>query len=200
MDLATGEETEWANVGEAVSYGDFDEYGNFYAGGEETDLITIKPDTTFGKLGLYTADTISCVRVYDQYVYLLVKPAAPDESNPAVAIWRHKIQNADGSLSARELVLDLSEMDFEAGTQVYDFTFSDDGILFIGTDNSSPLITYNVESNEQDIFYKGILPPAAHNLVWGNGDYIYVAQGGENWSLVRIDVGGQGAPYYGRNL
>jgi hypothetical protein len=200
MDLATGEETEWANVGEAVSYGDFDEYGNFYAGGEETDLITIKPDTTFSKLGVYMADTIACVRVYDRYVYLLVKPAAPDDSNPAVAIWRHKIQNANGSLSARELVLDLLEMNFEAGTQVYDFTFSDDGILLIGTDNSSPLITYNVESNEQDIFYKGILPPAAHNLVWGNGNYIYVAQGGENWSLVRIDVGGQGATYYGRNL
>jgi hypothetical protein len=200
MNLTTGEETEWVDVAKAVSCGDFDEYGNFYAGGEETDLITIKPDSSFGKLGVYAADTISCIRVYDQYVYLLVKPVTPDENNPAVAIWRHKIQNANGSLATRQLVLDWSEMSVCAGSRVYDFTFSGDGIMFIGTDYDSPLATFDIVSKEQDIFYKDILPPAAHSLAWGNGNYIYIAQGGENWSLIRVDVGAQGAPYHGRDL
>jgi len=199
MDLATAEETEWVDVGEAVSCGDFDEYGNFYAGGEETDLITIKPDTTFSKLGVYPADTIACVRVCNQYVYLLVKPATPDESNPAVAIWRHKIQSANGNLAARELVLDWAATGAYAGSPVYDFTFSEDGVMFIGTANASPLLTFDLATQEQDIFYKGILPSPVNDLVWGNGNYIYVAQGGEKWSLIRIDISGQGAPYYGRN-
>jgi len=200
LDLVTGEETEWVDIGEAVSYGDFDEHGNFYAGGEETDLIIIKPDTTFSKLGLYAADTIACVRIYNQYVFLLVKPGTPDESNPAVAIWRHKIQNTNGSLSSRELVLDLSELDREAGTQVYDFTFSEDGVMFIGTANASPLLAFDLATQEQDIFYKGILPSPINDLVWGNGNYLYIVQGGDSWSIVQIDIGRQGAPYYGRNL
>ncbi|MCK4448756.1 MAG: hypothetical protein KAW56_16950 [Candidatus Marinimicrobia bacterium] len=62
MDVETGEETKWAEVGEKVSYGDFDSNGNFYVIGRKSDLfVIVQGDTTGEPTCMYTSDEIICV-------------------------------------------------------------------------------------------------------------------------------------------
>ena len=191
MDLETREETDWVNLGDIrVSYGDFDSDGNFYVGGQESDLIVIAAgDTTGQPIGVYADDEILCVRVYDNYVYVLAEVSQ-------MGIWRHSV-SSDGSLGAQESVLNWSEVgDFSEYEPKY-FTFSDDGTMYIGTDNTNPIMILNTDGS-QDILYKNILPSSAERLVWGTKNYLYMLLGGDEWNIVRIDMGAAGAPYYGR--
>jgi len=66
----------------------------------------------------------------------------------------------------------------------------------------------DTEQNSQhlqagDILYKEILPAGGYCLTWGSGDYMYMIQGedvegNEINDLIRIDMGEEGATYYGR--
>ncbi len=200
IDVESGSRSTWVTLDNSVSFGDFDSNGYFYTGGEASDLVVVAPDLTFNPINLYSADTISCVRVYNDYVYLLVKLGNPDNSDPELAIWRHPILDASGSLGNRELVLNWAETGVFAESEVSTFTFSADGTIYIGTNYTQPIMSYNQQTGDQDIFYKNIIPSSAYRLVWGNGDRLYMLVGGEQWDLIRIDMGTLGAPYFGRNL
>jgi len=200
FDFTTNEETEWVRVDKAVSYGDYDQYGNFYAGGIASGLQIIHPDTSFEQIEIYSADTIACVRVYDNHVYLLVQSSNTEVTSPAVAIWKHEITDPGGTLGAGSVVLDWTQTGEFANAAVKTFTFSADGTLYIGTDYIYPVLTYDIQQSQLDVFYQRIIGATASKLVWGNDNYLYMAQGGESWNLLRIDTGTTGAPYYGRGL
>ena len=202
MNLETGEATEWVDAGSGknVSFGDFDSNGNFYVGGRRSDLIVVAPNLSKKSIGVYSRDEIFCVRVYNDYVYLLVDLASSDEQNPKKAIWRHQILDADGNLGTRELVLNWANTGEYAASVPQTLTFSDDGLMYIGTNYTHPIMIFDPQNGRQDILYKGILPSYAVKLEWGTENYLYMLLGGTEWNIVRINMGKAGAPYYGRGL
>ena len=193
MDTETGEETDWVNAGKSVSFGDFDADGYFYAGGRRSDLVIIAPDQTTRLAGVYAGDEILGVRVYDGYVYLIVEGTSPE-----LAIWRHLI-GANGTLGAKELVLDWAEAGEFADSELNSLTFSADGIMYVATSNANPIMMIYPDyiDGRRDIIYKDILPSTVERFHWGTGNHLYMISGGSNWLVYRIDMGAAGAPYYG---
>ncbi|MBN1896068.1 IPT/TIG domain-containing protein [bacterium] len=193
-------ESLWKKVAKNVSSGDFDGNGTFYAGGSKTDLIIVTSDRTEKPApGFYTMDNITSVRVFGGFVYLAVTLASPAAGDPAVAIWRHAILDNAGNVGPRELVLDWSTTGSYAASVVKDITFSADGTLIVATDHSDPFFMLGT-GGAQDVLYKSILPSYPVQIEWGNGNAFYMILGGSEWNLVRVDMGGPGAPYYGRIL
>jgi len=197
INVETGEYSEWVNLSKRVAFGDFDSNGFFYTGGSNTDLLIIAPDLSTRLIGVYAQSDIRGVRVFSGYVYIFAENSRPTEDEPALAFWRHPFGDSPGTLGEKELVLDWATTGEYAAAEVKDFTFSADGVLYVGTDDVHPLFMLNPDQS-QDILYKGILPAYTEQIVWGNGNYLYIIQGGDKWDLLRVDMGAPGAPYYGR--
>jgi hypothetical protein len=195
MDVETGTESLWVSLAKKVSYADFDRSGCLYAGGNKTDLYVVKPDLSNTATNFYTQFDIRDVHVYGGYVYVLAVNSKPDAANPKLAIWRNRIEDTNGTLGDKELVLDWSTTGEYAESAVYDIAFSANGIMYIGTGYTSPIFIFN-PNGSQDILYKDILPTSAVRLVWGNGNYLYMIRGGQNWDVIRIDMGAPSVLYY----
>lgn len=194
LDLATVTETEWMDARKAVSFGDFDNNGIFYVGGRKSDLIVInRTDSTATATGVWARDEILDVCAYDGYIYLLVDVATADAATPDKAIWRHQILDEKGNLGSRELVLNWAETGEYAQSIPNSLAFSADGIMYIGTDHTHPIMMLYPDGR-QDILYKGILPASAEKLVWGSKNYLYMMIGGDEWNVIQIDMGAPGAP------
>jgi hypothetical protein len=196
LDIVNGADTTvvWAEVPKRVKFGDFDAHGNLYTGTKSSDLIVLRPDLTTSSLGMYAKDEIFCVRVYDGHVYLLVELS---KGEPELAIWRHAILDVNGTLGAAELVLDWADTGEYAESTPAGFTFDKDGNMYIGTDFIHPVM--KVTDGVADIYYKGILPGPAKQIVWGTGNAMYMLlNAASEVTVIRIDMGIEGAPYYGR--
>ena len=192
VDLATGEVTRWIQLpsGKNVRYGDFDDHGNFYTGGNNTDLVvvgtnlTVKPAAAF-----YTGFDILAVRVYNDYVYVAAKNATYADT---AKIFRHQIDTS-GSLGAQELVLDLKTAGDLSSRTIKGMTFSTAGIMHLATDAANPIITYNLADGSIDYLYKEILRPYCKSFCWGSGNFIYMINGdataGEEWTVYRVNAG-----------
>jgi hypothetical protein len=192
MDPVTGTESTFATLKKKTTCGDFDSNGCLYAGGKSTDLIIVKPDLSSASLGTYAAVEILVVRVCKDYVYLVVKNTKPTADVPALAIFRHKILDAGGTLGARELILDWANAGDYAASTLNDIAFSAAGTMYIGTNSAQPIMILNPDLS-QDILYKDILPTTAERFVWGNGTFLYAITGGAKWDVIRIDMGEPGA-------
>lgn len=201
MNTATGDSSVFAEVDKNVRFGDFDEYGNLYTAGQRSDLFVVTSGNTTGDpIDVYSRDTILWIRIFNGYVYLLVDIRSPDADNPELAIWRHEILDATGSLGNRELVLNWTETEpyLEMEAEPASFTFSADGSLYVGSDYTSPVLMVSADGSQSPL-YKDILPSAASDLVWGNMNYMYmILDSDSEYNLIRIDMGAEGAPYYGR--
>jgi len=199
VDLSTGEVNEWVKLpsGKMATCGDFDSNGYFYAGGRRTGLVIVAPNLTITTTDFHKSDEIKGIRVYDRHVYLTLISASPDEQNPALAIWRHSIDET-GNLGEKELVFDLTaDEEFSART-VNSIYFAADGTLYIGTDAPDPLLIADIDSQSMDYFYMNILPSYCKYFTWGSGNYIYMICGdtelGEEWTVYRVDMGSPVAP------
>ena len=201
MNTATGDSSVFAEVSKNMRCGDFDEYGNLYTAGQRSDLFVVPSGSNTGDaIGVYSRDTISWIRVFNGYVYLLVELRSPDADNPELAIWRHQILDANGTLGSRELVLNWMETSEYLDTEAtpLTFTFGADGTLYVGSDHPSPILMVSPDGTQSPL-YKDILPSSAADLVWGNMNYMYMALTSDTENtLIRIDMGVDGAPYYGR--
>lgn len=199
VDLNTGEVKEWLRLpaGKVVRFGDFDANGYFYTGGTRTDLVIIAPDLSVKSAGVYTTDEILAIRVFNGYVYVASRKAGTQES---AKIWRHPIDGS-GNVGTRELVLDLSTNSEFSSRLIRGLVFSENGIMFIATDSSNPILIFDPASNQLDYFYKSILPPYCKNFYWGNGTFLYLIIGdtaaGQEWTVYRVNMGSKSAPYYG---
>ena len=189
MDVETGTTETWATLSSRVITGDFDSYGNFYAAGKKSDLFVINPpNQSFHKIGVYAEDNILRVHVVGNYVYILVALATEDEDNPDVVICKHEILDDVGTLGERQIVLNWTETGDFAESQVFDFTFTKSGMMLVGTNNAYPIMIIDEEQN-QDIMYKDILTNSTECMTAGNSNYIYMVISGEEWNLLRVDVG-----------
>lgn len=178
----------YATVEDNVYTGAFDSYGTLYASGRRADINIILPDSV-RQAGLYASDEIFCLRVVDDYLYALIELR---NGTPEIAIWRHQILDDQGNLGNAELVFDwaLSGTEFEDTTPAT-FTIDSEGGIYIGSDNAAPILYYNPSTGYIDEIYKGILPSGATQLVWGNGNYLYMvySDGSSENDLLKIDMG-----------
>ena len=198
IDLLTADSTKFAEAPKTVRYGDFDSYGNFYVvSNSRSDLYFVASgDTVATSPGLYN-DGFFDVEVFqdgvNEYVYLLVELRSPNAGEPGIAIWRHRILDANGTLGERELVLDWSQTGEFAESNPATFAVakdSDGTIIYVGTDHTDPILIFDPDKNSQDILYKGIIPTEAVHLVYDAvNHYIYMLLGGDEWNVLRIDMG-----------
>lgn len=198
VNVNTGETKDWLRLpaGKVVKFGDFDANGYFYTGGTRTDLVIVAQDLSVSYAGVYSGDEILAVRVFNNNVYVVSRKSGTQE--PA-KIWRHPI-TSPGVLGERELIFDLNTSSEFSQRLVRNITFSSDGKMFIATDSPNPILIFDFSSNKIDYFYKGIIPPYCKQFHWGNGNYLYLIIGdtaaGQEWTVYRIDMGMQGAPYF----
>ena len=82
---------------------------------------------------MYGTNEILDVQVAGESVFLFV-----DGSDPELAIWKHAILDANGTLGPKELVLDWSTTGDYAESEFKDMVISKDNIMYIGTDNPQP--------------------------------------------------------------
>lgn len=192
VDLATGEVSRWIQLpsGKLVRYGDFDDNGNFYTGGNKTDLVVVEPNLTVKPTaGYYTGFDILAVRAFNNFIYVAAKRS--DYADTA-KIYRHQI-DAAGNLGTQELVLDMRITEDLASRSIKGLTFSSAGIMYLATDAVNPIITFNLTNGTVDFLYKEILRPYCKSFCWGAGNFIYMINGdanaGEEWRVYRVNTG-----------
>jgi hypothetical protein len=192
VDLTTGEVSRWIQLpsGKTVRYGDFDDNGNFYTGGNKTDLVVVEPNLSVKPAsGFYTGFDILAVRAFSNFIYIAAKKS--DYADTA-KIYRHQI-DAAGNLGTQELVLDMRINEDLASRSIKGLTFSSDGIMYLATDAVNPIITFNLTNGTLDFLYKEILRPYCKSFCWGAGNFIYMINGdataGEEWRVYRVNTG-----------
>ena len=98
-----------------------------------------------------------------------------------------------GSLSNKELILDWSTTGDYAEFDPTTFAVAEDEdgtIIYVGTANTDPIFMFDPDDGSQDILYKGILPTYPDKLEWDGNQYLYMILGGDEWNVLRIDMGG----------
>ncbi|HPG41209.1 MAG TPA: IPT/TIG domain-containing protein [bacterium] len=179
-----------------VAFFDFDKYFNIYIGGIKTGLFVMTEPNVYRLVGLYHMGSIQSVRVFNDYVYVIV---TDNSTEPRNAIWKNAILDETGNLGAAELVLDLSATGDYATSQFYDITFAQNGDMYIATDNVNPILILQANGTMTPLF-AGLINGPANGIVWGNSKYLYMHRGinQEFANVSRIELEVTGAPYYGR--
>jgi hypothetical protein len=204
--------------GGGVNFGDFDSYGNFYVGGNTTDLCVVPPNPpalpTVKAAGNYLADEILAVRVFNgngvSNVYVASRPSS---GATPIKIYKHSI-DAAGNLGAQTLVLDLATTAF-ASRKIKGLTISSNGILFIVTEAADPILVFDPVNNSIDYFYKNLISHVittttqtaywfGKQACWGTGNNMYMiandttsaSDDAFKWNVMKIKMGTAGSPYY----
>jgi hypothetical protein len=200
VNVVTGDSTTWVNMSPAAkkaAYGDFDQYGNFWCGSASSDLILVKPDKTNTQMGLYPKDTIAGVRVSNGYLYLLLKFGTIPAGHTKIGIWRHPIQDANGTLGTSQCVMDWPATGTFASADSVNFAFSNDGTMYIGS-TVPQILMVDLSSGQQDILYKNILfktdAPVTwtNKMAWGTGNDLYMNVAGNSRYLAKVAMGKPG--------
>lgn len=184
---------------------DFDEAGNLWVAAQE-NVIRISADASQNEIvETVEVDNLTAVRVYDGYLYY-----AGNDGAGMQKIWKSEIQG--NILGARDTVLNVANTTFPQEAAISAITFSADGLMYISfskqaKDLENAVYTYDDASGES-ILYEGLISSDIEAMAWGNNTKVYAVQqyfltveGASkiHSQVFRIDVGEQGAPYYGRN-
>jgi len=195
VDVTTGEVSRWVQMpsGKNVRYGDFDDNGNFYTGGNKTDLLVVESNLTIKPAaGFYSGFDILAVRAFNNFIYVAAKKS--DYADTA-KIYRHQI-DATGNLGTQELVFDMRITEDFSSREIKGLTFSTAGIMFLATSAVNPIITFNLVDGTIDFLYKEILRPYCKSFCWGAGNFIYMVNGdataGEEWTVYQVNTGTTG--------
>ncbi len=204
---------------EKISYFDFDENGNIFAAGKESNLIIRNIDGIFKTVGDYEDFEIFGVRIFNGFVYVVAEYRGDIADVPLMAIWKSEITTAAGDIpldvGARELVLDWAQSGDFSDSDIMEITFSAEeagGDCFVATNNglsdtddsTDPILIIHSDGTFES-FYKGglLMPddgePDASKMVWGNGKYMYIYNNDVK-RIIRLGMNRNGAPYYGREL
>jgi hypothetical protein len=168
---------------------DFDQSGNVWVGGNNSNVYRIAPDksvTPFPFVGV-----VHSLRVYSGYLYMAAKTEAGEK------IWRAQI-SATG-LGTPEVYFDFAAA-YPANAALA-ITFSSDGILYIGTDSPDGIIVVNPNKTYSAPFlaYKSTYSPSFFSFTWGAADDLYATS--TAGTLMKVTVRGKkSAPYYGTTL
>lgn len=184
---------------------DFDQNLNIFGGALDSGFYAVDVNTTqITRTGKLLDFEIRSVRVYDGYVYAAAEYRGTDSTVAAQAIWRCEILSAAGDLGDAELFFDWTTTgDDTSGTVLETVTFSENGDMYIGTNNPNdgdPVLIVHPDGSFEPL-YPGLLQYQSRQLVWGNDVILYENREGDvpaHRRLMRIITTSRGAPYYGR--
>jgi hypothetical protein len=139
------------------------------------------------------------LRIYDGYVYVIANPQKPEAG--AYGVYRNAIQ-ADGSLGNTEMILDWEALRSDSEDDLNDLTFSESGIMYLGTDNAhAPLMRF-IDGVLEPYYYDIVASPV-NEMEWSPDGYLYVVvkktlSVGQGCKIQKINLGEDGSPYFGR--
>jgi hypothetical protein len=185
-----GADAVFVRFSQAVSFFDFDQNGNAYAGGNN-GLFVVNPGRTIKSVGQYQGIPITSVRVFNGFVYVATAGASP-------GVWKNQILAADGSLGNNEPVFNWANAGEFSGFTISDVTFALDGDMYIAAANKTldPILVVHPDGTAETL-YPGVLNFPVTDFVWGNEQFLYVNHETDA-GVSRIAMGKPGAPYLGR--
>lgn len=171
---------------------DFDASKNIWASGGGGNIYSVNPNK---EINAFPIDyTVTSVRVFNGYLYLAGKKDNEE------AIYRYKI-NSNTSLGTKETFFNIGSAYGLNKIQIGAITFSDDGDLILGTNQTDAFIL--IKNGNASAMYPGLITPYARSIAWGtNKNLFYIKEFIEGTSifhsLIRVDMQKLGAPYFGR--
>jgi len=189
---------------------DFDQNDNLYAIDNNSiysvDVTTLNPTVLVTYNDELPDTNLFCIRVYNDDLY--IAGTILDSTGLSNYIWKIALDVSAGTVSGDLVeVLDWSTTSYSNLT-LKNFTFDVNGQLFVATTNYSILaVTPNgsdYASGEIKKVYRHIIGSEyIHRIYWGPGNYMYISvynpSDVENIKLLKVNMFGMGAPYYGRN-
>jgi hypothetical protein len=193
-----GKALKFASAGSKVSYFDFDQNLNLFAGGKGGAIEVVHQDKTKLTVADYTDYIITSLRVYDGYVYVAAQYEGTDSTAIQAGIWKNQILDNTGNVGPNQLVIDWAGMVGADGPKILSFTFDANGEMYIGQDKDNAIYLLN----KGEYFYPEILTAPATQITWGNGKYFYINRhdntDGNLRAIIRVETTILGATYYGR--
>ncbi|MGE5681964.1 MAG: IPT/TIG domain-containing protein [Bacillota bacterium] len=187
---------------------DLDPQGNIWAAGSGTNIFRVKSDKTIKQYANFSTSSasINAVRVFNAQGTLYLYLGGTKDGKEG--IWRYKITNQEIDPAQAELVVDFAAK--YPGKKVLGLTFSEDGDLYVGTDDDAViLVVKSSDLNNIQPLLKGVLLPKFSAMAWGNNEpYLYysrekVASETDkifDQKLFKAYMFKKGAPYYGLAL
>lgn len=191
---------------------EFDQNDNLYA--IDNNSIYSVDKTTMESTELVSYDdefpdtALSCIRVYNDDLYI-AGSVTDSVTGMSRYIWKMALDISAGTVSGDLVeVFDWSMTIEYADINMSDFTFDVNGQLLVGTENYSLLAIIpsgtDYATGEVKKVYRHIIGDEyIHRIYWGPDDYLYIsiynASDTENAKLLKMNMFGKGAPYYGRN-
>ncbi len=178
---------------------DYAENGDIYVGGIGLGIVRIPTTGANKTYSIYTDFKIMALRIYDGYVYVIANPQKPEAG--AYGVYRNAIQ-ADGSLGNTEMILDWEALRSDSEDDLNDLTFSESGIMYLGTDNAhAPLMRF-IDGVLEPYYYDIVASPV-NEMEWSPDGYLYVVvkktlSVGQGCKIQKINLGEDGSPYFGR--
>lgn len=168
---------------------DFDINTNLWAVGGNNFIFRINQNQ---EVSMYDfAATLRAVRVFDNHLYVAGLQTGIE------GVWKFAI-DSNGDLGQPELYFDMTDAYPDARTNA--MAVSQDGDLFLGTNNpQDPIITVHPDGSDE-IFYPGVIE--ANDIVsmyWPEGNHLFITRtsaGGLTQTVLRIDTEKSGAVYY----
>lgn len=180
----------WTQItGTTLTDIDFDQSGNLWAGGNNSNIYRIAQDKTVSPYPFVGA--VHSIRVYNGYLYFAAKTDAGEK------IWRAPISTS--GMGTPEIYFDFAAA-YPSNVPIA-ITFSSDGILYIGTDSPDGLVVVNPNKTYSAPFaaYQSLYSPGFLSLAWGATNDLYATS--SSGVLMKITVRGKtSAPYYGSTL
>lgn len=169
---------------------DFDESGNIWIA-VGSDIYRVGADKSKAKADSYPV-SLQAVRVFNGSLYVAGWSDATGEQK----LWRSAIQG--DALAEKEVVLDLASAPWLEGAHVWCLNFAADGTLYLGTDHAEGVFVVPPDG-DGGVLYPGLISPVVYAMTWPQGQAMYaVLQVEGQGKIVKINLGKDGAPYFGR--
>jgi hypothetical protein len=171
---------------------DFDANGNIWASGTNGNIYRVSP-TKVVKM-FPSVGTLRAIRVYNGAVYVGGKRDSLEK------VWKFPVIGTD-SLDAEQEYFNLSSVYGANGSLVNAITFSSDGDMYIGTDNTEGIRVVH-PSKTSEAYYSGLVKGTTVALTWGKNSDLFQSRSSVPGPAACVNVNTQktGAPYYGRTL
>jgi len=204
MKVDTTDNTQTFNaLSENVKDLDFDVNDNLYVLVKNALYLVNTTDLEETLVAEYGDTSFICMRFYNNELYFAGEYIGDDSLvSKGPYIWKSSVNGSTLTTGLTE-VLDWSETNF-SNLIIKNITFSSTGELIVGTTNYS-LISVNLPGGGSihKIYDKLIGSETAFRIMWGIDNYLYITtydvDDVENIKILKINMFGTGAPYYGRN-
>ncbi len=168
---------------------DFDQSTNLWAVGNNNFIFKIKQDLSVTQYPFVAQ--LRAVRVYQNNLYVAGLKSGIE------GIWKIPI-DVNGDLGTEELYFSLTDNYPTAKTNV--MTFSEDGDLYLGTNNNPDPVIVVHSNGSTELLYPGFIEASEIiSLYWPQGNRLFVTRASSSdlsQTVLWIDVRKPGAAYY----